>query len=113
MITMKRVLTGAMLTAGLAAPLALAACTPVPKPVSCGYVGFAPNTDWGAFNIYATNASCVEARRLAGITIFAADRGFTYLGYTCPTPTKITYGLAGSHYRCTASGGRVVTWDNH
>jgi len=66
---------------------ALAADPAAAKTRSCGFVAFAPNSDFGAFRIVAKNASCKTARRVArasrDLNVAEGPYRYTALGFTC------------------------------
>lgn len=73
---------------------------------SCGDVGYAPQTDNGAFGIEATGVSCERARRVAVLS-----RGFppefTAHGFTCRTSGPQGQ-LPSYPYTCTSASGRIT-----
>ncbi len=101
----------ALAAALVGAPLALAAaaCDPPQPYAQCGYVGFAPASDYGVFQIKAHQTSCTTAKAVA---VQAKNDttldGYSYLGWTCGKP--VHYGQLGYDYWCTAPGGSVVTF---
>lgn len=95
----------------IAAPALVAGCTPPPPPpLNCGFVGFAPNSDWGAFDIRATRTTCATARGVASGSKFHAPRNYSGYGWTCIAGRPDTSGLWSVPYRCTGPYGGVVTF---
>src|SRR4051794_17079604 len=102
---------GTAAAVGVAAVISLpifAACTPPPQ--NCGSVGFAPNTDWGAFHIQATNTSCSTARGIASGSKYARG-SYSGFGWRCVAGRTDYTGLPFTPYRCTSwTGAGVVTF---
>jgi hypothetical protein len=104
-------IVAAALTVAGAAVLALPVLTACgPPPANCGSVGFAPNTDWGAFDIQATNASCSTAGGVAAGSKQAGTRSYAGFGWICIAGRTSTEGLPTTPYRCAGPYGGVVTF---
>jgi hypothetical protein len=69
----------------------------------CGYVSFAPATDWGTYDITA-NIGCRTARRLSRrVTLYGAP-----VGWTCRHRAH-SVGMMHTDFACRA-GDRRVSW---
>src|ERR1700712_1757444 len=106
----RRVVSGIGGSVALTASFALPTVGGAPAPVNCVLVSFAPNTDWLATRIMATNTACSTARGLAT----AAKKGpasFSLYAFACTGRTAPQQGLPHLNYTCDGPGGRRVIWD--
>ena len=81
------------------------------KTANCGDVGFAPQTDDGAFNIVASGVSCQRARRVAAMTRsrrYADPLSYEADGFSCTGKRVPNDGLPGVDWRCTRNGGTIT-----
>jgi hypothetical protein len=78
----------------------------VPSGMPCPTVGFAPDSDHGAFNLRARNVTCASATRVARGAI-DGDRRYTRAGLRC-RGTFDDHALPQTVYRCVRRGARVT-----
>lgn len=98
-------------------PWTLDLCSRETEPRECGNVGFAPNTDYGAFGITAFDTRCRSAKRVARASRriklkpgSPANYRFRTRGFVCNGYSFDSDNLPSIHWTCSRKTA-VVTFD--